>query len=181
MATRYRLLDAYRDVLAEELEGNYCEGSVTLKVPLGDQTIWVEVPNEWVAEVKPPLPPEPADGVARCDAGYIHIKQGPSWTGHAPGTRNGPGSGFTTWASIHLDCDGAVLLVPDPLAAAPELPWHGSVAGSTQRLLVKAASVSPDSAARVELGEEFAVLDASKARQMGLALLRAAAQQEANS
>jgi hypothetical protein len=120
-----------------------------------------------LTELTPPLPPEPTSGVVRCDAGYIHIKQGPSWTGH-----NGV---FTTWVSIHRDCEGAVLLVPDPLAEAPELPWSG-IAGSNDRFTVgrngRWVAFTYDGPVKAGISPELA-------RQMGLALLKAAAGQEA--
>ncbi len=52
----YRILSGYLDVLAQELGGTYCEGIVTLRVPLGDEIVWIEVPSEWVVEQRPPAP-----------------------------------------------------------------------------------------------------------------------------
>lgn len=89
-----------------------------------DESFPMVLPATVLDEVNPPLPTEPPVGsVVNCDAGYIHIRQsGRGWTGHD--------GDFTSWPRICSDCRGAVLLVRDPLADAPELPWtaHNSSA-----------------------------------------------------
>jgi len=132
----------------------------------------VVVHRELLTSVKPPLPPEPPVGsIVRCDEGYIHIRQsGRGWTGH-------DADRFTSWPLICRDCDGAVPLVPDPLVGAPELPWRSDGGG----LEVVVSEFNGGVYIEDRDGGHTTVVGPRYLREMGLALLRAAAEQEANS
>jgi len=149
----------------------------------------IRVQREALVEVEEPLPPEPPN------FSVVRVGVRPfSRNDDAPrdGGRNWHGpSSAETWREV---CDIArestgfppVLLVPDPLTEAPELPWEVDLSVG---ILTVSAPDDPDTGGRIRVGvadrenRESARLwfDRDVAGQMGLALLRAAAQQAARS
>lgn len=86
-------------------------------VVMTEDGTYVVVQTGTLTKVKLPLPEEPPIGsVGRCDEGYIHIRQGRSWTNHDDVP--------ATWSEVYSH--GFTLLVPDPFAEPVELPWGGS-------------------------------------------------------
>ena len=114
----------------------------------------VYVAKALLTEVKPPMPEEPPVGsVGRCDEGYIHIRQGRSWTNHDDVP--------ATWSEVYSH--GFTLLVPDPFAEPVELPaWGVSVRSNSvmygQRLLDSAE-------ARMKARALWAAADAAEKEQ----------------
>ena len=115
---RYRLPE-------DVFDGGEYEGSLTtfagepwVRFDVGGVRFYVGL--DALTEVKP-LPPEPpVSSVVRCGDGYIHIRQGPSWTDHDST------HGYCSWSDICTHNDGGepVLLVPYPFAEPVELPWR---------------------------------------------------------
>lgn len=184
VVTRYQLPDALGGMVLPEDTGGQREVLTD-----GTTAVWllrfdipgvgrVRVQKEALVEVKPPLPPEPPRGAV--------IKVGEALFHHhlresAVGWVNLRTDSWTTWEALHRRNDGVpVLLVPDPLADAPELPWvrnvsagqlNVGVSGQDTRVVVGVTDQHDDRAS--------VWIDPLTARRMGLALLRAAAEQGA--
>lgn len=135
----------------------------------------VHLPRKLLTGLGPTVPPEPPVGsVVHCDAGYVHMRRPASgWDGHDDEERS-------SWNRIHADCGGAVLLVRDPMTAAPQLPYRWA----SEAHAVSVAVVPSSGQIRVSVTDQTdevtsAPLTPSVARAAGLALLRAASEQEA--
>ena len=86
------------------------------------------------------------------------------------------GSNWLTWQQLcdRMHPEKSIIYLPDPLAGATKLPWRwgGNRFG---------IDVGHDGVVNVRIGTNVATFDGLPLREAGLALLRAAAQQEANS
>lgn len=171
--TRYRLPDALGggEIEAEEMWGG-CAGGRPEYLVAGSR-ITITMPEGTPMEaVAPPLPPEPPVGTVvlvgmvfeQVLRRYEH-----GWAG--PGDERGE---YATWAEV-CSLGTPVLLVPDPLAGAPELPWTDAGISVSVKVGVE---VITRGQVRVVADGDYAYLVPSVARQMGLALLRAAAEVE---
>lgn len=168
--TTYRLPDTLGGGEVEEVTRS---GSVVAVVVRGGGPQF-EIHRQWLTMVAPPLPPEPPVGaVVNCNAGYVHIRQsGQGWTGH-DGDR-------CSWPLIQAECGGAIRLIPDPVAAAPALPWADHYNNLDVSLEIGCGCNGQEDGARlvrVKAGPGAAVIDAATARQFGLAVLAAATEQ----
>lgn len=151
----------------------------------------VYLPRKVLTEVKPPLPPEPPvgsvvlvgadpahDARSGLVSGLVSRRYGAGWS--TPGDDSGE---FATWTEV---CDGGppVLLVPDPLAEAPELPWDPQPLDpdhpEATRTEVRIRHGWIEDTNQVGRTANTIRLTRDDACAKGLALLRAAAQQEAN-
>lgn len=111
---RYRLPDA----LGGGEFGGYVHGGVaTFEVPGVGR---VMLPEESVAEVAPPLPPEPKAlaSVVQIGASFFEKRDdaGINWFDVGANT-------WVTWEQV-CSVGTPTVLVPDPFAEPVELPWH---------------------------------------------------------
>jgi len=134
----------------------------------------IRIQLEALEEVPPLLPPEPGMQTVVID------KWGYAWQN----VMNGRGPWCRTvkddaaeWEELNQRFGPLTPLVPDPLAGAPELPWEHQCSDERGPFKVSVSSA----VTRAVYVEGWSHLTAAEARQMGLALLRAAAEQEANS
>lgn len=182
--TRYRLPDALGGMELPEDTGGVLDVRSTGRGDVeGSGEAWllrfdipglgrIRVQREALVEAGEPLPPEPPVGsvvlfggeaVQRVEEGDADTE---SWMGVGSSARY-------TWAFLcQINKDHPVVrLVPDPLTEAPELPWrwgNGKFGIDVNRDVVN-----------VRIGTNFVTAEGLPLRPAGLALLRAAAQQEA--
>lgn len=193
--TRYRLPDALGGMELPEDTGGVLDVRSTGRGDVeGSGEAWllrfdipglgrIRVQREALVEVKEPLPPEPPVGsvvlfggeaVQRVEEGDADTE---SWMGVGSSARY-------TWAFLcQINKDHPVVrLVPDPLTEAPELPWRDGDHGLEVRREVGCGcngQADGDRLVRLNLGSDSVALSPKVATVAGLALLRAAAQQEA--
>lgn len=175
--TRYRPSDALIAALAEVLPedtGSQMDPRVGMWL-LGFDLPGVgriRIQKEALVEVEEPLPPEPP---------YLSIanfgEEGPFIRRTNQRWQNLGGYDFD-YADL-CRFGPPVLLVPDPLTEAPELPWEGpSEAGRRIGVHLDGDVYDPPLARITIDGRDMLSLAGDRTRQMGLALLRAAAQQQ---
>jgi len=147
--------------LIGELETSYKRPGIKLS----DGTV-VYVPRDLLTEVKPPLPPEPPVGsVVRNRYNQVYVRSGRETY---PWSLAG---GVGTYDWVHVLAKGPgwvapVLLVPDPLAEAPDLPYaHVDWEGDT--VTVRKTKSSTDIA--IETANDIVFVD----RNFALAVLKA--------
>lgn len=117
MGTRYRLPDALGGgecTLIGQRRPDGLYGRV--QVGEGDDAISIDLLRSLLTEVEPPLPPEPPFRAVVLDRERDCWQLGDGWS-----------SPFSTaelsWLELNKNYGPLVVLVPDPLAEAPELPW----------------------------------------------------------
>lgn len=119
--------------------------------------------------VKPPLPEEPPAGSVVLD------RDGDAWTHKAGDDRRWECHGLEAdWDHLNNRYGPVVLMVPDPVASAPELPF---ALGSCER----SAMVSATEGGRVSLAIENEWYTPDEADRIGYAILRAAREARAAS
>jgi hypothetical protein len=134
-------------------------------------------PLSVLTEIEPPLPPEPPVGAfvaAGADGNllpfYRRLDEG--W-GIVGGSIDG-----VTWADICAMSQKRanrppVLLVPDPLAEAPELPWECEDESDGIVEVARAPGRGDKRTVYVYVDARFSYLTPAEARAMGLGLLKA--------
>jgi hypothetical protein len=139
---------------------------------LADSKITITMPEGTPMEaVRPPLPPEPPKWsiVLVGDMDVFQLRGRGEWR------KIGNERDFT-WAEVCGYGEAAPqVLVPDPLAGAPELPW-GTASEAGRRIALAYDGLIPGRP-RVRVSDDDGAvwaLSLDTARQMGLALLRAA-------
>jgi len=134
----------------------------------------IRIQKEALVEVEEPLPPEPPVGsvvlATTANKPWVFVREEPGWWYTTAMER------AFTWDDV---CTRSVpvLLVPDPLAEAPELPWDAFTGGRIGDRCVNRA-IDQAGGVWVKVGSVEVRVDHTMARQMGLALLRAAAGQQ---
>jgi hypothetical protein len=165
--TRYQLPDALGG-------GEYDEAPITGAIASCKGFIidghTVAVHEALLTEVVPPLPPEPPPGSVVRACGRVFEQRPDGEPGRWFDTWT---NGWTRWSKVCEEGPPA-LLVPDPLAGAPELPWeHRFTDGGPLKVCISSASN------RAAYVEGWGHLTAEEARTMGLALLAAATAEDA--
>jgi hypothetical protein len=153
-------------------------GAVVVVAPLEAPEIRVTLPWQWLTEVKPLLPEEPAIGTVVLD------RYGQAW-------QNTGGWSCTTstddepWSELHTRYGPLARLVPDPFAEPVELPWEATDDGADATeadakyrrvdVSLSAANGHKDVIVRVDVGRVNGIaLSHGTARAMARALMAAA-------
>ena len=132
--------------------------------PVGGDSYKLTLPRHKLVEVKPPLPEEPPDGSAVFD------KDGDPWVRKESGDGKPwiHGGLDLDWSRLNEKYGPLTVLIPDPVANAPELPYSRNVADGTW-LRVELRRATGD----LFIGADDTRLSPHEAERFAFAILRA--------